>query len=219
MRIVIPLFVVALMLLSGCRSSRSVTVDDKVYTERDGQSVIADVDRRAIVEEARRWLGTKYRYGGNDRSGVDCSGMVAQVYLKVANVKLPRNSAEQQKYCRSIGRNDLCEGDLVFFATGSNKKRVSHVGIYIGKDKMIHASSSQGVIVSDINERYYSRNYHSSGCVDAAFRTSSKSSTPSRVVEVSVDKLDKIMKNDTVASSLNQVLDQKVDSIYSTWLE
>ncbi len=228
MRHTIPMIIVALLTLSGCHSSRNATKDD-IYTERrdrDAPKDATSVDsrRKAIVDEARNWLGTKYRYGGNDRKGVDCSGMVTQIYLKVANLKLPRNSAQQQQFCQRISKDELAEGDLVFFATGRDKSRVSHVGIYIGDDRMIHASSSQGVIISNLNERYYTRHYHSSGYVAGIFadKTATKTeagkkSTPKPAAEISINDLSKLTQKDS--TNLNQALDQKIDSIYSTWLE
>lgn len=224
--ICISFFVLTLLFLAGCKSSRNAIKDD-VYTEVEADGMADDVNRRAVVEEARRWLGTKYRYGGNDRTGVDCSGMVVQVYLKAANVKLPRNSAQQQRYCRKIKRKELAEGDLVFFATGRDKTRVSHVGVYIGGDRMIHASSSRGVIVSSLDEKYYSRNYHSSGCVDVAFgnlaaskkpKTNNRPASPHHVAEISLDDLNKIMRRDTVADFAPEV-EQQFDSIYSSWFD
>lgn len=220
--ICISLFVMALLLLSGCRSSRN-TVNDR-YAE--SLVTIADANRRAIVEEAHSWLGTKYRYGGNNRSGVDCSGMVMQIYLKVTNVKLPRNSAQQQRYCRKIKRKNLEEGDLVFFATGRDKKHVSHVGIYIGGNRMIHASSSRGVIESNLDDNYYTRHYHSSGCVDAAFaradvnrqNADKKVLTPQPSAEISLENLSRIMSHDSV-TRFSPEETQQYDSIYSSWLE
>lgn len=127
-------------------------------------SVDTEMGRR-LVSEARKWLGVPYSYGGNSRKGVDCSGMVVAVYRDAASLKLPRSSADQHRYCRDISRKDLEAGDLVFFK-GSSKGKVSHVGIYIGDNKMIHASSSRGVIVSDLAEKYYISHYHASGRVE-----------------------------------------------------
>lgn len=118
---------------------------------------------KALISEAIKWLGVPYRYAGNDMNGVDCSGLTSQVYLKSLKVKMPRNSREQQRWCILINKSELMPGDLVFFATGSDKNRVSHVGIYIGNGDVIHASSSRGVIVSSLNEKYYLKRYHSSG--------------------------------------------------------
>lgn len=121
---------------------------------------------RALVEEARRWLGTPYKYGGNDRAGVDCSGLVLQVYSKALDISVPRNSRAQKDFCTPAPRGSLIPGDLVFFATGKQKDRVSHVGIFVGENRMIHASASRGVIVSDLSEGYYSRTFAGAGYVE-----------------------------------------------------
>lgn len=120
----------------------------------------------ALIAEASRWVGVPYKYAGNDKRGVDCSGLTSQVFLKTLNVKLPRSSREQQQWCSNIKKENLQPGDLVFFATGSNRSRVSHVGIYVGNGEMIHASSSRGVIISNLGETYYNSRYHSSGRPD-----------------------------------------------------
>lgn len=121
--------------------------------------------RGRIVEAARGWVGVPYRYGGESRDGVDCSGMVMCVYRDVAGIKLPRNSAKQGEYCTSIKRSELQPGDLVFFAPRKGKS-INHVGIYVGNGCFVHASTSRGVIVSDLDQEYYARTYHSSGRVD-----------------------------------------------------
>lgn len=118
-----------------------------------------------IVAEARTWLGTPYRYGGEERSGADCSGVVMKVYLAAAGVRLPRDSRSQRAFATVIDRDMLVPGDLLFFASKAGGEQVGHVGIYVGDDEFIHASSSRGVIVSRLGEPYYRRHYHSSGRV------------------------------------------------------
>jgi cell wall-associated NlpC family hydrolase len=113
-----------------------------------------------IIEEARKWLGVPYKYGGNTRSGIDCSGFVVNVYNELG-VKLPRTSRQQYNFARKVGKSNLRVGDLVFFG----RSRVNHVGIYIGNNMMIHASSSRGVVKQNLNDSYYARNYAGSGRV------------------------------------------------------
>lgn len=123
-----------------------------------------DASSSRLLSEAGTWLGTPYLYGGNTTEGVDCSGFVLQVYLKALNIKLPRNSAKQQEYCSPISRDQLLAGDLIFF-TGRSSQSVGHVGIYVGNGKMIHASSSSGVILSPLSQKYYIDHLHSYGRV------------------------------------------------------
>lgn len=180
-RLTLCLFVSALMVagLSGCGSSRHVSakrvssVGAAVSGKGSGASGASQridasgslpAETRRLLEEARRWMGTSYRYGGSTRSGVDCSGLTSQIFVNALQIKLPRSSAQQSEYCRRIDRSELMEGDLVFFRTGS--KGVSHVGMYVGDGRIIHSSTSRGVIVSSLDESYYRRTYHSSGRVE-----------------------------------------------------
>ena len=119
----------------------------------------------ALVKTARTWIGTPYRYGGQSKSGTDCSGMIMVIYKDVADLALPRTAAQQAEYCFDIPQRDLQPGDLVFFSTSSRGGKVSHVGMYVGDGKMIHASTSRGVIESGLDEKYYKNHYHSSGRV------------------------------------------------------
>lgn len=105
---------------------------------------------------AEEWLGTPYVYGGTSRNGTDCSGFVLNVFRKI-DVPLPRTSREQADRGTAVGRENIQPGDLLFFnTTGSG---VSHVGIAIGKQKFIHASTSRGVIVSSLDEDYYGERF------------------------------------------------------------
>lgn len=127
-----------------------------------------------LVKEARKWLGTKYKYAGENRKGTDCSGMVMSIYRDVAGIRLPRSSREQQSFCQSVKVADLTPGDLIFFSGTSRGSNVSHVGMYIGDGDFIHASLSKGVIVSNLNESYYSRHFHSAGRVPGLYASKGK---------------------------------------------
>lgn len=168
-------FIASVLLLSGCGSHRGVTASKSpayrsatVTRPAKGQIAVAQdlpEETKALLREADKWLGTAYRYGGNTREGVDCSGLVCNLFNTALSIKLPRNSAQQSAYCSGINRSDLIIGDLLFFTT-SRKGGISHVGMYIGDGKMVHSSTSRGVIVSSLEESYYKRTYHSSGRVD-----------------------------------------------------
>lgn len=120
----------------------------------------------ALLSEAKSWIGTPYKYGGEDKRGVDCSGLVLKVYKSALDIKLPRNSAQQADYCSPLQKNQLLPGDLIFFATSGSRRKVSHVGIYVGDGKMIHSSASSGVVVSDISSDYFVKTYAGAGSVD-----------------------------------------------------
>ena len=125
---------------------------------------LTDDDDEALFDELRTWLGTPYRYAGNDKGeGVDCSGLVVQVYLTVYGIPLERRSADIfDKNCTPINKSDLRQGDLVFFDT-SKKGGISHVGIYLRDNYFVHASSSRGVMVSNLTQPYWQNHYHTSG--------------------------------------------------------
>lgn len=121
---------------------------------------------RRLLKEADGWLGVPYAYGGTDRKkGVDCSGLTTMVYLDAFKIKLPRSSASQQEWCDPLKSDSLMIGDLVFFSPRGKKGNVGHVGIYVGDGRIIHSSSSKGVIVSNLSDDYFRRTYHSSGRV------------------------------------------------------
>jgi hypothetical protein len=166
-------------LLASCHSSRNATTKtgkDASIVERvnknkpssnGGKSDNDTKVANALVKEANKWLGVPYKYGGTSHSGVDCSGLVMEVFNDAADVKLPRDSRSQQSYCRKIDAQNLQPGDLVFFSSKAGGDNVSHVGMYVGDNSIIHASTSRGVIISNLSENYYKNHYYSSGRVEA----------------------------------------------------
>lgn len=203
--------IVASSLLAGCGPSRK-----SVKRGSDGYSVsqpagpkqaplrpadytlgVDDPMARALIGNAQGWIGTRYLFGGAQRSGTDCSGLVMTVYSEVTGVKIPRTTREQVRYCTQVARNQMLPGDLVFFAQpvktdvtdpemnndeiygvsdlGKSAvrpaiERVSHVGLYIGDGRMIHASSSRGVMVSSCDTGYWGDRYVTGARVEAAPR-------------------------------------------------
>lgn len=117
------------------------------------------------VDKLNLYLGTKYKFGGNDViNAIDCSAFTKSVYEDIFKIKLPRTAAEQYNFTRRVERDELQPWDLVFFNTRRGV-RVGHVGIYLGDDEFIHASSGRGVIKSSLNEAYYQRTYIGAGRV------------------------------------------------------
>jgi peptidoglycan DL-endopeptidase LytE len=113
-------------------------------------------EQKLLVKVAMGFLGAPYRLGGSSVTGIDCSAFVKKIY-QFFNIDLPRTAFEQYHVGMRVARNDLTEGDLIFFKT---RKPVGHVGIYIGNNQFVHAASrKKGVRVDDLNQPYYDRRF------------------------------------------------------------
>lgn len=150
------------MLLASCSSQRTASSMAKPSRQnrsaRAGESS-APAKAEQVVMTARSYIGTPYRYGGVDKSGIDCSGLL-QCSFRAANVPLPRTSAEQSSYGKPVSIYELQPGDLVFFSAKKWKGKVSHAGMVTevrSKDEVIfiHSSSSKGVVESNLLSPYY----------------------------------------------------------------
>ncbi|NLI57092.1 MAG: C40 family peptidase [Clostridium sp.] len=117
--------------------------------------------RTDIVEEAKKYLGVKYVYGGSSPSGFDCSGLIWYVF-KNHGINLNRVAADQAKQGTWVAKENLVAGDLVFFDTRGTGSYINHVGIYIGNGNFIHASSGSSarcVVISDLTTGFYQKTY------------------------------------------------------------
>lgn len=123
-------------------------------------SSAASAAHLAMVESVLRsdgpsWFGIPYRWGGTTRRGIDCSAFVQQFVRQNLGIELPRTTADQQYEGVAIDREDLLPGDLVFF----RRRGVRHVGVYLSGGEFIHASSSEGVTTSNLDNAYWDRYY------------------------------------------------------------
>ncbi len=152
------------VILSSCHSRKATVYNSSMSKKELGneKKELKDTHvKKSLRQEIDAWLGVPYRYGGNDKGGVDCSGFVNAIYLSVYHVKLPRTSKDIYKACRKIEDKELKEGDFVFF--DYEGKGVSHVGIYLSDGKYAHASTSKGVLISDLNNLYARKKYVGAG--------------------------------------------------------
>ena len=106
------------------------------------------------------WWGTKYRFGGTTKKGIDCSSFTGLLMGTVFAISLPRTAREQFARCVKLAKDELTEGDLVFFNTRGG---VSHVGVYLGAGQFVHSSSSKGVSISSLEDSYYKNRFIAGG--------------------------------------------------------
>lgn len=144
------------LLFAASKSSNAVSIEG-AHGLQFKYSLLLDVEvellkNMNLLRIIEDWYGTRYRYGGSNKSGIDCSALMQVFFASLYGIALPRTAKMQYDYSRTISRTELKEGDLLFFNTTGG---VSHVGMYITNNKFVHASSSNGVTVSDMFDPYY----------------------------------------------------------------
>ena len=122
---------------------------------------VGEGDNIQLYNAIAAWIGTPYRYGGTTKEGVDCSAFVGHIYKEVYGIQLHRVADDIRKDVSLITRSELSEGDVVFFT--NSKGRVSHVGIYLKDGLFAHSSTSRGVIVSRLDDKYWSAHFYKGG--------------------------------------------------------
>jgi lipoprotein Spr len=116
-----------------------------------------------LLAQMEKWFGTQYCFGGSTDSCIDCSSFTQVILRDVYNVKIPRNSQQQFDASTKIETENLKEGDLVFFNTVSASMIITHVGVYVCNNKFVHASTSKGVTINDLSEKYFAKAYRGAG--------------------------------------------------------
>lgn len=163
----LPLILLLLIGFTSCKSSKLATKNKKesivkIHRPKKSKKVNntspKDVKAENIVGFAQQFTGVRYKYGGTTKRGMDCSGLIQTSY-KSESVLLPRTTNDLANHGNWIDLKDVKKGDLVFFATKKNSRKVNHVGIVtsVNKDdvEFIHASSSKGVMTSRLKNRYW----------------------------------------------------------------
>ena len=171
------LFCLGLLLLSSiytsCKSKNIITDTSKSTTKSSGtikerySSLLnvkeKDIDNERLYRFIDSWIGVPYKNGGMDKKGVDCSGFTIILAKDIYNKQLPRNARSMAEDVKRKFEKDLKEGDLVFFDFDGQK--FNHVGIYLQNNKFVHASTSKGVIISDLKDPWYYKYFSRAGSV------------------------------------------------------
>lgn len=153
-----------LLLATACSHQSAAPVSDALDqrgSDKQGR-VATDNDpvraspQRRLYQYLNQWRGVPHRYGGLDRHGVDCSGLVYRAYKDLYGIDLPRTTKQQARRGRGVPAAELKAGDLVFFKTGLFQR---HVGIYVGEQSFVHAARSTGVTRTSLRDPYWSDRY------------------------------------------------------------
>ena len=148
------------MILAGCAGQpMRLPVEETEPVAATAPVVRATDPASSAAMQALAYLGTPYRTGGlSPQTGFDCSGLVAYAYRQGAGLALPRNTADLSQLGQPVPRSALRPGDLVFYNT--QRRAYSHVGIYLGEDRFIHAPTSGGEVrVENFDSDYWARRY------------------------------------------------------------
>lgn len=160
------LLLILILTLSACSISKNNLVErNRVsYSQKLGFELEKKYDY-VLIKEVVTWLGVPYKYGGNSKEGVDCSGFVQQVYAVVYQMKTARSANGIYEEAKRVSKNQLKQGELVFFKI--NTEHVGHVGIFLQQSYFIHASSSKGVMVSSLETEYWDKYFVGGGKINS----------------------------------------------------
>jgi len=137
--------------LSSCGARKHVVKPDVKAAK--AADAMASLKSKSLYRFITEWTGVKYKLGGLDKSGIDCSGFALLLEKNIYGFTMPRRSRDQADAVKKKNKNNLEEGDLIFFSFGGNE--VDHVGVYLNNNFFVHASTTRGVIVDDLNLPVY----------------------------------------------------------------
>ncbi len=149
---------IILISFSSCKSSKKAVSKTRTTKTSKTETETISPKAKAIINYANKFEGVKYKYGGTTKKGMDCSGLI-YVAFNENNVALPRVSRDMATSGQWIDLKKVKEGDLLFFATKKNSRKINHVGLVtsarLGNVEFIHSTTSRGVITSNLAERYW----------------------------------------------------------------
>jgi cell wall-associated NlpC family hydrolase len=166
------IMILGLLVFSGCQPSPRFragearkpdsgdSAKNQIYNRRQKENGYTSVTTGDLLKLGRilqSYLGTPYQGSAHGDKNLDCSGFTMTVFEKFNNTQLPRTTKKQFRSGRKVSKQQLRYGDLVFFKT--NRSSVSHVGIYVGFNEFVHASTSNGIIISNLSEKYWKKRY------------------------------------------------------------
>ncbi|WP_417885136.1 C40 family peptidase [Zunongwangia sp.] len=172
----VVLLFICVLLLSSCGTSKPKVItskddalkqqphfDKEISSSTTKPIGVPNKNRKIakIIKKAQKFEGTKYKYGGTSKRGMDCSGLVFVAFTE-NNIPFPRTSRAMSLQGKRIYLKEVTKGDLLFFGTSKNRKVINHVGLVIEHSDeiyFIHATTSRGVIVSTLSERYWENNF------------------------------------------------------------
>jgi cell wall-associated NlpC family hydrolase len=146
-----------LFLITGCSTKNPYTPTKPLVAYKTNTTYNHINVSDALLAHYKQWQGVGYKYGGQDRDGIDCSYLVYDVYRKELRKNIPRTTLYQSRSGKSVKKKDLRTGDLVFFLT--SKKGSRHVGIYLSHGDFMHVSTSNGVMISSLSNPYWRAHY------------------------------------------------------------
>ena len=166
---ILPAFALAAS-LSACSSTNTRNAQTDTHavkgqnsfllqaSQDEFEQMVRNVDIKSrIMDQYADWKGVRYRFGGDNKRGIDCSAFVQKTFREQFGLVLPRTTDGQKDSGKRVLRTKLRPGDLVLFHTGGATGR--HIGIYIGNDNFVHASTSKGVMISNLNDSYWKARY------------------------------------------------------------
>jgi lipoprotein Spr/probable lipoprotein NlpC len=154
-----------LFILASCSSRKYTPRPSQKPTVKASKAadVMADLEKKDLYTFITDWTGVKYKFGGMDKNGIDCSGFSCLLLKEVFGVNLPRRSKDQADASIEKDQKDLREGDLVFFSFGGTD--IDHVGVYLKDNLFVHASTTRGVIIDKLTSPVYQKTLVKTGTV------------------------------------------------------